>query len=136
MDRKNRVILITEKDLERLSSLIDRLANNDHAKALEDELSYAKIVRPEEIPPTVVTMNSKVRFVDTETGKERLVQLVYPSEADVNEDRISILSPVGTALLGLSVGESIEWPLPMKKTKMLRIEEVPYQPESAGDWEL
>jgi regulator of nucleoside diphosphate kinase len=132
-----RTIQVTEHDFERLERLIElhgggRLA--EPCERLEGELAKARVVPPEQVPPDVVTMNSVVRFVDEETGQEREVTLVYPQEANVEQGKISILAPVGSALLGLAVGQAIEWPLPGGKTKHLRIKEIVYQPESAGDY--
>ena len=90
---------------------------------------HAVVVEPTKIPPDVVTMNSRVRFEDLDTG-------VYPKDADVNEGRVSVLAPVGSALLGLSVGQSIQWPLPGEKNRHLRVVSVTYQPEAAGDLDL
>jgi regulator of nucleoside diphosphate kinase len=78
-------------------------------------------------------MNSRVRFVDEESNRESEVTLVFPGQADVESDRISVLAPVGSALLGLSVGDSIHWPLPNARTRQLRVIAVTYQPEAAGD---
>jgi regulator of nucleoside diphosphate kinase len=78
-------------------------------------------------------MNSVVRFADEESGKESEVTLVFPGSADVEKQRISVLAPIGSALLGLSVGDSIDWPLPDARTRRLRVVAVTYQPEAAGD---
>ena len=81
-------------------------------------------------------MNSRVRFQDTDTHDELEVTLVYPKSADVDQGKISVLAPVGSALLGLSVGQSIEWPVPAGKLRHLRVVAVTYQPEAAGHSEL
>ena len=93
-------------------------------------------VPSDQIPPHVVTMNSRVRFKDESSGTELTVTLVYPGDADASTGRISILAPVGSALIGLSVGDTIEWQLPNGRTKTLRIVELLYQPEAAGDLHL
>jgi regulator of nucleoside diphosphate kinase len=77
-------------------------------------------------------MNSRVLYVDETTGERRLVQIVYPTEADASDGKVSILAPVGAALLGLSVGQAIEWDFPDGTRRRLRVEDVSYQPESAG----
>lgn len=101
---------------------------------LEAELARADIVDPEEIPPTVVTMNSTVRFQLESSDKEFVLTLVYPKDADASGSTISILAPVGSALLGLSKGDSIEWPKPGGGVLKVRIVEVSYQPERAGEY--
>lgn len=131
--------MVTEPDLLRLSRLIAGQANGRNVREcdeLETELSRADVVAPTEIPPDVVTMNSRARFVDEDTGEEMELTLVYPRDADLSRGRVSVLAPVGAALLGLSVGQSIEWPLPRGGTRRLRVSAVVYQPEAAGDYHL
>ena len=94
------------------------------------------IVPSAEIPADVVTMNSRVVFRELETGEETEATLVYPSQADVNQRRISILAPVGAALLGLSAGDEIQWPLPSGKKRTYKIISILYQPEAAGNYDL
>ena len=81
-------------------------------------------------------MNSRVVFVDEATGKQREITLVYPNDADATNSRISILAPIGSALLGLSIGQSINWTMPNGNAKRFRIVKVLYQPEAAGDFQL
>lgn len=134
-----RPILITRQDHERLTHLLEGYAGKRDAAAraaLEEELARARIVEPDEMPPDVVTMNSAVRFRDADAGVEHEIRLVYPHGADPAQGRISILAPVGSALLGLSVGQSIDWPFPDGRTRQLCVEAVPYQPEAAGDRDL
>lgn len=127
-------ILLTALDLERLERLIEKTPASQFPgrDALESELERADVVEPSEIPPTVVTMNSTVRFRQVEEGNEFQLTLVYPKDA-ASEGTISILAPVGAALLGLSVGDEIAWPSPQGKTLRVRIEEIVYQPERAGE---
>ena len=122
-------LYLTQEDLERLSDLLD--AQGGRFAKLEGELVRATVVPREEIPHDVVTMNSRVLFENETTGVRREVTLVYPRDADIDAGKISILVPVGTALLGLRVGQSIEWELPSGETHRYRVIEVPYQPESA-----
>jgi regulator of nucleoside diphosphate kinase len=122
-------LYLTQDDLERLSDLLD--AQGGRFAQLEGELARAKIVSRAEIPRDVVTMNSRVVFENETTGERREVTLVYPREADIDAGKVSILVPVGTALLGLRVGQSIDWQLPSGEKHRYRIIEVPYQPESA-----
>jgi regulator of nucleoside diphosphate kinase len=134
-----RHIVVTEPDLLRLSRLIVSQAagrNGRECDELETELGRADVVAPREIPADVVTMNSRARFVDEDTGEELEMALVYPRDADVARGRISVLAPVGAALLGLAVGQSIAWPLPHGGTRRLRVSAILYQPEAAGDLHL
>ena len=101
------------------------------APLLEQELSRARWVDAEAIAPDVVTMNSRVVCEDESSGERHELELVYPHEADVDRRRVSVLAPVGAALLGLAVGSSIEWPLPGGRTTRVRVLAVPFQPEAA-----
>lgn len=133
-----RRIVVTEPDLTRLSQLLraQPRRNAPACEALEDELGRADVVASDEIAADVVTMNSRARFVDEDLGEELELTLVYPREADVAHGRVSVLAPVGAALLGLAVGQSIAWPLPHGGTRRLRVSAVLYQPEAAGDHHL
>lgn len=122
-------LYLTQDDLERLSGLLDK--QGGRFAQLEGELARAKIVPRAEIPRDVVTMNSRVVFENETTGERREVTLVYPHEADIDAGKISVFVPVGTALLGLRVGQAIDWQLPNGDQHRYRIIEVPYQPESA-----
>lgn len=133
-----RHIVVTDTDLERLDRLIrtQPRRNGPACEALEEELSRADVVAQAEISPDVVTMNSRARFVDEDAHDEVEMTLVYPRDADVARGRVSVLAPVGAALLGLAVGQSIAWPLPHGAIKRLRVSAVVYQPEAAGDLHL
>ena len=100
---------------------------------LQAELDRADVVAPEEIPPNVVTMNSTVQFTIAETGKDFCLTLVYPRDMDGSADRVSIFAPVGSALLGLSVGDELAWPGPGGKSMTVKVKSIIYQPESAGE---
>lgn len=126
-------ILITDQDFERLSLLVQH-SESKAAALLEEELSRAKIVSPSEIPKDIVTMNSTIRFVDNESGKESEVTLVYPKDADVTQRKVSVLAPVGMALIGLKVGQSIDWKMP-NGVRNLKVVSVLYQPEAGGELE-
>ncbi len=134
MDKRPGIIL-TSQDLTRLEALLDSLpAATFPGKAeLRAELDRADVVEPQDVPHDVVTMNSKVRFA-LETGEEFCLTLVYPHNMDGSADRISILAPVGSALLGLSAGEHIEWPRPGGGMMKVRLVEVVYQPERTGEF--
>lgn len=129
-------LVISSLDAERLENLLASLAADAFpGKAeLEAELERAEIVVPADVPPTVVSMNSTVRFRVASTGREFTLTLVYPHDMDGKGDKISILAPVGSALLGLSQGDTIEWPKPGGGTLQVRLEEVVYQPERAGEY--
>jgi regulator of nucleoside diphosphate kinase len=124
-------IVVTSTDMERLRTLIDTTAG-DKADALDAELLRAEVVEPTQVPPDVVTMNSRVVYRDEDTGETREVTLSYPRDASLEQGRVSVLAPVGAALLGLSVGQEIDWQLPGGKNKRLRIMSVNYQPQAAG----
>jgi regulator of nucleoside diphosphate kinase len=99
---------------------------------LEAELNRAIIVDADKIPPDVVTMNSKVYLRDMDTGKDEFYQLVYPEDADIEQNKISILAPIGTAILGYKVGDVIEWKVPAG-LRRLKIKKILYQPEAAKE---
>jgi len=130
-------IILSLQDLERLEALLDSLPGKASAikDALMAELSRAEVVAPKDIPPTVVTMNSTVRFAIESTGEELCLTLVYPKDMDGSVERISVLAPVGSALLGLSVGDHIEWPGPGGGVIQVKIMEIIYQPERAGEFQ-
>ncbi|MBM7118354.1 nucleoside diphosphate kinase regulator [Archangium primigenium] len=125
-------IVVTTTDMERLRTLVDT-TSGDVAEALDAELLRAEVVEARELPPDVVTMNSRVVYRDEETRESREVTLSYPQDASLEQGRISVLAPVGAALLGLSVGQEIEWQQPGGKSKRLRILSVTYQPQAAGE---
>jgi regulator of nucleoside diphosphate kinase len=107
-------LIISEQDYARLSKLID-------SEILEDELSRAVLVPADQVPANVVKMHSRVTYVDESNGTSREVELVYPEEADSSAGKISVLSPVGSALLGLQVGQTIEWLFPNQQSRLLRV---------------
>lgn len=127
-------IIISSLDADRLYVLIESLPANSFAgeKELEAELARANIVEPHEVPSNVVTMNSTVNFIVESTQEEFTLTLVYPKDIDTTGNKISILAPIGSALLGLSQGEEIEWPKPGGGVLKVKIKEVTYQPERAG----
>jgi regulator of nucleoside diphosphate kinase len=129
-------LVISSQDLERLESLLESLPDQAFPgkNDLEAELARAEVVDPKQIPPNVVTMNSTVRFRIESSSDEFHLTLVYPKDADASGGTISILAPVGSALLGLSRGDVIEWPKPGGGMLRVRIEEVTYQPERSGDY--
>ena len=135
---KQRKIFITAFDKKRLDELIAVAREfGEHARDdlddLATELARAKLVKSKKVPPNVVTMNSKVILHDLDTSEDLTYCLVFPSEADIDSGAISVLAPVGTAILGYSEGNEIEWPVPSGKRR-IRIEKILYQPEAAGDF--
>ncbi|HSO82187.1 nucleoside diphosphate kinase regulator [Thiocapsa sp.] len=129
-------IILSTTDAERLERLMDSVDTADFpGKAdLEAELSRAIVVDAKDIPPKVVTMRSTVKFRIESSAEERCLTLVYPSDVDDSGRTISILAPVGSALLGLSEGDEIDWPKPGGGILRVRIEEVTYQPERSGEY--
>lgn len=127
-------IVVTRQDLERLQRLIGD-GDSPALERLDAELARAEIVEPEAVPEDVVTMNSDVVYEDAATNVRRTVRVVYPSEADGALGRVSVLAPIGSALLGLCVGQEIEWPTP-GGVRRVRVVRVQYQPEREGEYEL
>jgi regulator of nucleoside diphosphate kinase len=128
-------IVLTEPDYTRLRSLVDsskpfRQRDAEHLDSLERELDRANVVSAGEVPHNVVTMNSRVRVRDLNDGRELTYQIVFPGYADVAKNRISVLAPVGTGLLGYSAGTTVEWRVP-SGVRRLRILAVEYQPRTA-----
>ncbi len=123
-------IYLTQTDMDRLLTLIETQPGK-HYEKLERELVRATVLPREKIPQDVVTMNSRVIFENETTGQRREVTLVYPDSSNIDAGKISVLVPIGTALLGLRTGESIDWDLPDGKKQRYRIVAVPYQPEAA-----
>jgi regulator of nucleoside diphosphate kinase len=129
------VILITEKDLLRIKHILS-FQKSIEFENLELELDRARIISDLEVPADLVTMNSKVRFLNIQDNKEMTLSVVYPSDANFSEGKISVLASLGSALIGLRVGQEINWMFPDGKTRTLKILDVIYQPEAYGDWQL
>jgi regulator of nucleoside diphosphate kinase len=139
-DMSSRTIYITEFDYNRLKTLIQEAEygeyrGSDYIKNLGTELDKSKIVRPQEVPGDVITMNSKVCLLDIEVGEEEEITLVFPEDADRTQNKISVLAPIGTAMLGHRAGDTIEWEGPAGLIRM-KVKELLYQPESSGDYHL
>lgn len=105
------------------------------AEKLIHELESAVIVEPEAVPSDVVTMNSIVKVSFLNNNNQVKFQIVYPDKANVKENKISIFSPIATALIGYKLHDEIEWIVPGGLTK-IRVDEIIYQPEAAGDYNL
>jgi regulator of nucleoside diphosphate kinase len=128
-------IYITKADFERLCRLVEgrragTFSDSDNIAMLEQELDRAEVVEPEAIPRDVVTMNSEVRLKDLDSGEIKVYRLVFPTQAR-SDNGISVLAPIGTAILGYRVGDIIEWRVP-KGIRRLQVVEVLYQPEAAS----
>jgi regulator of nucleoside diphosphate kinase len=125
------LITITNSDLKRIERLLDTKSNNalPGISMLRDELNRANVVTSEEIEPDFVTMNSTVRFVDELTNTAYQLTLVCPDQAG-EAGTVSVLAPVGSALLCLRVGESISWQVPGGRQLRLRVVALIGQPES------
>ncbi len=135
---KQRKIFITAFDKKRLDELIAvaREFGEYTRKDLGDlvaELNRANVVESTKIPANVVTMNSKVVLHDLDTSEKETYSLVFPNEADASSGAISVLAPIGTAILGYQENDVVEWPVPSGIRK-IRIEKILYQPEAAGDF--
>lgn len=139
--RKETNIYITKPDQERLTKLISIAReregdqNRQYLDSLEDELDRAEVVQQKDIPADVITMRSTVRLKDLDTGEEMTYGLVFPTEANYDAGKISVLAPIGTAMLGYRIGDLIEWKVP-SGLRRLKVEKVLYQPESKGDYHL
>ncbi len=135
-----RNICISKFDKERLENLFSTLdesgcRNRTDLRELKEEVRRAQALDPKDVPPEVVTMNSRVRLRDLDSDEIVEYTLVFPKDADFEVGRISIMSAVGTAILGYSVGDVVEWTVPAGQRR-LKIEALPYQPEKAGDYHL
>lgn len=127
-------LIMSELDVLRIEKLIEKTPGLSKQVAhLESELARAKLVKPQEIPADIVTMNSRVRFRITESGKEFEKTLVYPADLAKTENAISIFAPIGSALIGVRVGETIEWPM-QTGAAHVEVVEIVYQPEREGDY--
>lgn len=136
---ENSTIYVTELDMQRLQKLLEGMESSSRNKAhlleLENELLRGHIVPSSEVPPDVITMNSSVKLKDMDSGEELEYTLVYPGGANASLNRISILAPIGTALIGYRVGDIIEWEVP-SGVRRLKVAEIVYQPEASGDFHL
>ncbi len=132
-------IVLTAADFDRLQGLLDSPAyRSTHAPvllALREELYRGQIVAPDAVPRSVVTMHSQVRVRDLKTRESDTFILVYPGQADINENKLSVLAPLGMALLGSRVGQIVKFDAPAGPRR-LKIEKILYQPEASGDFHL
>jgi regulator of nucleoside diphosphate kinase len=137
---QERAIYITDFDMERLRKLLEGTKkwsqrDREYLEKLEEELDRAIVVSSKDVPGDVVTMNAQVRVRDLDSGEERIFRLVFPADADYEQGKVSILAPIGTALIGYRAGDTVEWKVPAG-IRRLKIAAVLYQPEAAGDYHL
>lgn len=129
-------IIISSLDLERLEALVGSDSVSDVLRKLnlEEELERATVVDSRHIPENVVSMNSTIQLSISSSEAPFYLTLVYPRDVKEDGSTLSILSPIGTALLGMKQGDEIYWPNPGGKNIKVRIENILYQPERAGDY--
>lgn len=132
----SRRIYITQEDARRLNELLirQRSSNNkdrENLRVLAFELSRATLIAPDRVMPDVVTMNSRVLVEDPADGQTEELTLVFPEEADAAEGRISVVAPIGAALLGCRTDETVEFAVP-RGTRTLRVRQILFQPEASG----
>jgi regulator of nucleoside diphosphate kinase len=131
-------IIITKTDYQQLKKLTGsgNIPDNDNSsrnlRKLYTELERARKVEPEKVSPDVVTMNTTIDFLDLDNNTTRRLTLVYPQQADISKGFVSVLAPIGTALLGYRKGDIIEWDVPSGMKRFL-IKEILYQPEANGE---
>jgi regulator of nucleoside diphosphate kinase len=136
--RPRLTIVVTECDEARLRTLLEEQRHGHNLallSCLEAELAYASVVAPHLIAPDIVTMNSCVSYEMGGNGGRSVAQLVYPSRAN-GASRVSVLDPLGIALLGVRAGQTVMWSLPNRQMRRLRVTDIPYQPERSGDFHL
>lgn len=129
-------IIINELDAERLDSLLEKpqYAKTPVADMLNSELDRAEMCSPADMPADVVSMNSRVKFRDLNSQEAFIRTLVYPANLTDSANQLSVMAPVGAALLGLRVGDTINWELPNGNKTHLEVLELQYQPEAAGEF--
>jgi len=131
---------ITNLDYQRLFNLInsvrDTMKDDLHnIETLEQEIDRAKRIEPRKIGPDFVTMNSEVEVIDLASGRVMTFKLVYPQDADFKNNRLSVLSPLGSALIGYREGDEVEFRVPAG-TKKVKITRILFQPEAKGEYAL
>jgi regulator of nucleoside diphosphate kinase len=121
---RSSVIHLRRSDADTLTRLVESAAwsrDSRSAELLDEELGRARVVADDALPASSVALDSRVRFQDLQTGEQREITLVLPWKVDSAQGRISVLSPVGSALIGLSVGDDIDWPLPSGRLRRMRV---------------
>ena len=135
---KTKDIYITQHDLQRLKKLLNDIPEESHhhnfsVQELINEMNRAIIISPKEVPENVITMNSRVLLRDVESGKDMTLWLVFPDKMDAVKNPVSILSPLGTAMIGYKVGDDFTWESPTGK-KQIEVLDILYQPERVGNF--
>lgn len=135
-----KTIYITDNDMVRLEELLEAAGenttrDNKHLEELSSELMKAEVVESRDIPTNVITMNSEVLFQDLDNDESKTYKLVFPREANLEQNKVSILAPIGTAMIGSRVGQIIRWHAPAGERRM-KVVKILYQPEAAGDYHL
>ena len=128
---------LTELDHIRLTNLIRRSLpadSTDGTDLLVDILDNAELVSPRQVPPDTVTMYSQVMMADCETGTHNKLTLCYPHDAEPAKGFISVLSPIGTSLIGLETGATASWNGPDGKRNTAQVQAILFQPEASGDY--
>ena len=127
-------LIVSSLDFDRLERLLESAQYRQlpAARTLLLEMQRAEILPPEQMPANIVTMRSVVECSEQISGARHTLTLAYPGEADIDAGRVSVLSPVGSALLGLSVGQEIDWPVSGGRSLRLHVDAIRYQPEAAG----
>lgn len=135
MNHTSEAIVISSLDLQRIEEILEKPSQRHSAgfASLRAELARAHVLDPAEMPGDVVTMNTRAMVEDESGGGTREISLVYPREADSAANKVSVFAPVGSAMLGLRVGQSIEWQVPGGRALRLRIAGISYQPEASGE---
>jgi len=131
-------IYLSQADVEKIRLLIHKMLQSEkrvksNIQQLKSELERALVVDPHKVPPDCITMRSQALLKDQETGETMTYTLVFPEDADIDQGKISVLAPIGTAMLGCRVGDHFEWETP-GGTRSIRVEKLLFQPEAAGDY--
>lgn len=136
---QERTIYLTRYDAQRLDAMLEQASDatrdREDVIKLEEELARANVVPGKDVPGNVVTMNTQLQLRDEKSGELKTYTLVFPQDANVDEGKISIMSPIGTALIGYCEGDIIEWAVPAGVRRLV-VEKILYQPEAAGDFHL
>lgn len=128
-------IIISSQDLHRLETMLEHQTKlTPTMQHLEDELARADVVEPQDIPANVVTMNAKVLITIAPAKEATEISLVYPHDFRGDKGQVNVVAPIGTAILGLTEGQEIEWPQPDGHIMKVKIEKILYQPEREGDY--
>ena len=138
-DAMKNPIYVTSRDKLRLEDLLMEVEASDprkhgDLKALTEELHRAVVVEPKDVPGDVITMNSRAGVLDLENGETVTFTLVFPSDANIEEGKISVLAPIGAGMLGYRVGDDFAWKVPAGVRRM-KVTSIHYQPEAAGEFD-